>query len=134
VRILEDRPDRFEDQVRAVYGVFFDVAVRRGAVGGALFAHAAGRPDGPVADFVRETVVPRVLGSIGGWLTEEARKGNCRELPRDLMIPLLLGPFALHMLSRSMIERAGGQLPDRATVIDTLTEAFCRGVVPAGQS
>src|SRR5262245_66106899 len=50
-RILEDRPERFEDQVRAVYAVFFDVAVRRGGVGGALFAHAAGRADGTTADF-----------------------------------------------------------------------------------
>ena len=132
-RILADRPERFEDQVRAVYAVFFDVAVRRGAVGGALFAHAAGRPDGPIADFVRDTIVPRVLASIGGWLKEEVRKGNCRELPQDLMIPLLLGPFALHMLSRSMIERAGRELPDRATVVDTMTEAFCRGVMPTGQ-
>jgi len=130
-RILDNRPERFEDQVRAVYGVFFDVAVRRGAVGGALFAHAVGSPDGPIADFVRETIVPRVLKSIGGWLTEEARKGNCRELPQDLVVPLLLGPFALHMLSRTMIERAGGEPPDRATVIDTMTEVFCRGVTAA---
>src|SRR5215472_13431403 len=130
---LEEVARRAGCALTSVYAVFFDVAVRRGAVGGALFAHAAGRPDGPIADFVRDTIVPRVLASIGGWLKEEVRKGNCRELPQDLMIPLLLGPFALHMLSRSMIERAGRELPDRATVVDTMTEAFCRGVMPAGQ-
>jgi len=32
-----------------------------------------------------------------------------------------------------MIERAGGELPDRATVLETMTEAFCRGVMPAGR-
>jgi len=83
-RVLEKRPQRSDDQVRAVYEASYDVAIRRSAVGPALLASILGRPEGPIGAIARRTVMPSVLEHIGGWLVEEAGKGNCRELPPSL--------------------------------------------------
>jgi AcrR family transcriptional regulator len=132
-RVLAERPERFEDQVTAVYTTLFDGVVRRRGVAGALLADVFGRPDGPIAAFAQRTVVPRILARLGAWLDEESRRGSCRTLPAELSVPTLVGPLWAHLALRVAIEWGGGDPPDRELVIRTLAEAFCAAVrAPAG--
>lgn len=125
------RPERFEDQVREVYEAVFDVAMRRRAVLAALISNVLGRPSGPISQFAQRSAIPRILGRIGTWLSEEAAKGNCRALPVTIAAPLLLGPALAHVGARTVLEHQGEIIPPPVdTVIDTLTGAFCRAMRP----
>jgi AcrR family transcriptional regulator len=127
-RILGDRPRQFEDQVRAVYTAFYDAAVQRPALISALVADVLGRPGGPMAGVARRRGVPMALQDLGGWLAEEASKGHCRRLAPALAVPMLLGPLALHLLTRPLLADAGLEVPDRSAAIEAMTTTFCRGM------
>lgn len=126
----QPRPGGFEEQVRSVYEAFFDIALRRRAMLGALISNVLGQPSGPVSRFAQGTALPHVLAELGAWLAEEAAKGNCRELPVPVSIPLLIGPVVSHLAIRTAIERDRSDLPALEEVIDELTHAFCRAVAP----
>lgn len=124
------RPAGFEEQVRGVYEAFFEIAQRRRALFAALTSNVLGQPSGPISRFVQATALPRVLAELGAWLAEEAAKGNCRELPVTVSVPLLVGPMVSHVAIRTVIERDGGEAPALEEVIDEMTYAFCRAVAP----
>jgi hypothetical protein len=70
---------------------------------------------------------PRLLGSLGAWLTAEIQGGRLRDMPLPLLIQQLIAPIAIHMLLRpTMPQIPGMQLPDLETVCDTFTDAFLR--------
>lgn len=128
--LREPRPTGFDEQVRGVYQAFFDIALRRRALLGALISNVLGQPSGPIARFAEGTALPRVLADLGAWLAEEAAKGNCQELPVTVSVPLLVGPVVSHLAIRAAIERDGGDAPALEQVIDEMTLAFCRAVAP----
>jgi AcrR family transcriptional regulator len=128
--LTEDRPEAFEEQVRRVYEELLEVATRRRALLGALVSNVLGRPSGPIAGFAQRTAFPRLQGQLGGWLTEEAARGNCRPLPVTSALPLLIGPLLSHLVVATLVERDGGALPSREAVVEELTLAFCRAVAP----
>jgi AcrR family transcriptional regulator len=120
--------ETFEAGVRAVYTAVFDALESDQGVMEALVAEALARPSGDVMRLARERIIPRILATVGCWLTAEIEAGRCIRLPFSLLLPQLIAPVAVHMLARRRLVAAGVQVPDRQTVVDTVAGTFCRAV------
>ena len=77
------------------------------------------------AQLFRDRILPRITANIGGWLTDQIDAGHCADLPLSLLVPLLISPISVHLITRGRLTAAGASVPDRQTVIDVMTAAFC---------
>jgi AcrR family transcriptional regulator len=131
VQLMADHPEMFtdfENGVRAIYTVVFDTV--NGQQGGtgvleALIAEMLAKPNGVGAQLFRDRILPRITANIGGWLTDQIDAGRCADLPLSLLVPLLISPISVHLITRGRLTAAGASVPDRQTVIDVMTAAFC---------
>ena len=126
-RLLTTPPATFRDSVRAIYCLLFDAVAAEPRLFGALLADALARPDGPGAALICDTVRPRVLGSVGRWLSGEVAAGRCRPLPLPMLVQFLGAPMALHAATRELV--AGlrpADLRSREETIELFTDAYCR--------
>jgi hypothetical protein len=97
-------------------------------------AEALARPDSPAIQNLLGHNAPRLLATLGGWLTNEVQAGRIRDLPLPLLIQQLVAPIAVHMLVRPAVPQLPGlELPDLETVCDTFTDAFLRAVTTTGR-
>lgn len=111
--------------VRRLYGMITDTLGREPRVAPALLAEALARPDSPAIQNLLSHNAPRLLASIGAWLTSQIAAGRIRDWPLALLIQLLIAPVAVHMLIRPAAPDIPGlELPNLDTVCDVLTEAF----------
>ena len=122
--------------VRRLYGMIAHTLDREPRVAPALLAEALARPDSPAVQNLLRHNAPRLLASIGAWLTQEIQAGRIRDLPLPLLIQQLIAPITIHMLLRpAALPVPGLELPDLDTACDTFTDAFLRAAAirPAGQ-
>lgn len=120
--------------MRRLYGLIAETLDREPRVAPALLAEALARPDSPAIQNLLRHNAPRLLGSIGGWLTNEVRAGRIRDLPLPLLIQQLIAPIAVHLLVRPAVpELQGLELPDLDTVCDTFTDTFLQGAAAAAR-
>jgi AcrR family transcriptional regulator len=124
----ERRFATLEDAVRAVYTAVFDALAADAGVIEALLAEALAKPGGLAMGLARERIVPRLVRTVGAWLTAEIEAGRCRDLPLPLLMPQLIAPIGFHVIVRKRLQAAGVAVPDREAVIETMTGAFCRAV------
>jgi len=118
-----------EQGLRAIYGTILDTALARPGLLAAVVADVAFRPDGPTAEYVRGTYLPRVTGVILPWLEDLVRSGEIRPLPIPLLVQLLVGPIGAHVFLGPVLARTTGlQPPSREEVSDGLIDAFMRAV------
>lgn len=123
-----DHPD-LATTVRRLYGMITDTLGREPRVAPALLAEALARPDSPAIQNLLSHNAPRLLASIGAWLTSQIDAGRIRDWPLALLIQLLIAPVAVHMLMRPAAPDIPGlELPNLGTVCDVLTEAFVSAV------
>ena len=115
----------FESGVCAIYTAVFDSVADDTAVLQALFAEILAKPNGIGTQFFRERILPRIASTVGAWLDEQISAGRCVNLPLELLIPLLIAPISVHLLARPRLIAAGQAVPDRHTVIEAMTSAFC---------
>ena len=130
-RLLSQHPEwfiDFETGVRAIYTVVFDTVVDDTAVLEALFAETLGKPNGMGMQLFRDEILPRITATVGAWLGRQIDAGHCADVPLALLIPLLISPISVHLLARNRLAAAGASVPDRDTVIDVMTAAFCGSV------
>jgi AcrR family transcriptional regulator len=120
-----DRFDELESGVRAIYTAVYDTVADDTAVLQALFAEVLAKPNGTAMQFFRDRVLPRIASTVGAWLNRQISAGQCADLPLSLLIPLLIAPISVHMLARHPLTAAGQPVPDRHTVIEAMTAAFC---------
>ena len=120
--------DDVESGVRAIYTAVFDSVADDTAVLQALFAEILAKPNGIGMQFFRERILPRITSTVGGWLNDQIRAGRCADLPLTLLIPLLIAPISVHLLARNRLTAAGQAVPERRTVIEAMTSAFCGAV------
>ena len=129
-RVLRDRPAGFEDTVRLVYTTFFDALTADLGAVEALLAEALARPDGPVMDLAGRLLLPRITTTVGRWLGGAIETGQCRDVQISMLLPLFVAPLGAHVVARKRLLAAGAPVPERETVIETMTAAFCRAVAP----
>ena len=102
---------------------------REPRVAPALLAEAFARPDSPAVQNLLRHNAPRLLASIGAWLTRHVDNNCVRDLPLALLIQQLLTPVVIHMLLRpAMPNLPGVELPDVETVCVTFADNFVRAV------
>lgn len=103
-RLTAGPPASLQDTVRGVYQAMVTAFTREPRVFPAILADVFSRPDGPAAPIL-ERYFPRMLGSVGAWLTAEVNAGRIRPLPLPLLVQQLLGPLAMHLLLRPALAR-----------------------------
>jgi AcrR family transcriptional regulator len=126
--LLTTDPDStadFESGVQAIYTAVFDSVADDTAVLQAMFAEILAKPNGVGTQFFRDRILPRIASTVGAWLTEQIHAGRCADLPLTLLIPLFIAPISVHLLARPRLIAAGQAVPDRHTVIEAMTSAFC---------
>lgn len=115
--------------VRRLYGLIVHTLDREPRVAPALLAETLARPGSPAIQNLLGHNAPRILASLGGWLTNEIQAGRIRDLPLSLLIQQLIAPIAVHMLVRPAVPQLPGlELPDLDNVCDTFTDTFLRAV------
>lgn len=120
--------------VRQLYGLIAHTLNHEPRVAPALLAEALARPDSPAIQNLLGHNAPRLLATLGAWLTAEIQAGRIRELPLPLLIQQLVAPIAVHMLVRPAVSRlAGLEVPDLDTVCDTFTDTFVRAVAASAR-
>lgn len=121
--------------VRRLYGLIAHTLATEPRVAPALLAEALARPDSPAIQHLLGHNAPRLLNSLGSWLTGEISSGRIREIPLPLLIQQLIAPIAIHMLVRPTTAAIPGiELPDLDTVCDVFTETFLRAVTPTSHA
>jgi AcrR family transcriptional regulator len=128
-RLAAEPPASLEDTARGVYQAMVTSFSQEPRVAPALLADLFGRPDGP-ASRIFQQYFPRLLDSLGAWLTAEVRAGRIRSLPLPLLLQQMIGPLAVHMLFRPALTRElGRDLPSVEETCAVFTDAFLRAVV-----
>lgn len=113
--------------VRRLYVMITHTLDREPRVAPALLAEALARPDSPAIQNLLGHNAPRLLASLGAWLTGEIQAGRIRDVPLPLLLQLLIAPVSVHMLLRAAVPQVPGlDLPDLDTTCDTFAEAFLR--------
>jgi hypothetical protein len=76
-----------------------------------------------------KAMVPRTSKSLWALLSPHIEAGRLQPLPFPLLVQLLLGPIATHMLLRPTLETTlGAELPSVDEIADTLSGAYLRAV------
>ncbi len=115
--------------VRRLYGMIVHTLAAEPRVAPALLAEALARPESPAIQNLLSHNAPRLLASIGAWLTAEIEAGHIREMPLVVLLQLLIAPVSVHMLTRPTMGRIPGiELPDLDGVCDIFAGAFLRAV------
>jgi AcrR family transcriptional regulator len=119
--------------VRALYGLITDTLTREPRVAAAMLAEALARPGSPAIQNLLGHNAPRILASLGGWLSGEIAAGRIRDdVALPLLIQQLIAPIAVHLLIRPAFPTLPGlELPDLDTVCDSFTDTFIRAAAPA---
>ncbi|MDF5752806.1 TetR/AcrR family transcriptional regulator [Spongiactinospora sp. TRM90649] len=124
--LAADPPERIQDMVHAVYTALAEAFDREPRVLPAIFGDLFTRPDGTAARMLKANL-PRMLDSLGAVLNAQIHAGRLRPLPLPLLIQLMIGPMAGHMLLRPVLQDAlGDGLPPVRDVTQVFAEAFLR--------
>lgn len=127
-RLTAEPPASLEETVRGVYHAIVTSFSQEPRVAPAMLADLFSRPDGPGGRIFQQ-YFPRLLDSVGVWLTAEVRAGRIRSLPLPLLLQQMIGPLAVHMLLRPALTRElGRDLPSVEETCAVFADAFLRAV------
>jgi AcrR family transcriptional regulator len=123
-------PERVEEMVHAVYVALAEAFAREPRVLPAIFGDLLARPDGTAAQMLKGNL-PRMFASLGILLSTQIQAGRLRPLPLPLLIQLMIGPMAGHMLLRPVLQDAlGNVLPPVDEAARAFAAAFIRATAP----
>lgn len=127
-RLIADPPTDLRATVRAIHRAIVTSLGREPRVTPALLADLFSRPDGPASRLFQQ-FFPRLRGSVGAWLSGHVAAGRLRPLPLPLLLQLLFGPLAVHMLFRpAWAQQLGPELPAVDAACEVFVDAFLRAV------
>lgn len=127
--VLAGPREDFPSTVRTIYRLLVDTLNREPRVLPAMIADALARPGDPAVQALSRHVVPRILGGLGQWLTDEIAAGHVRNLPPLLLTRQLMGPLLIHFLLRPTVELLPGtDLPTTDEAIEFFVQSFLRAV------
>lgn len=119
--------DDLRSAIRELYGIIAHTLDEQPRVAPAVLAEALARPDSPAVQNLLGHSTPRVLASLGAWLTGQITAGRIRDdIPLPLLIQQLILPMSGHMLMRPALPAM--EMPDLDTVCDVFTDTFVRAV------
>ena len=121
-----------DDDLRVTVGRIYRVAaealMREPRVVPAMLADAISHPaTAPHGLFGH--AVPRMLATIGPWLSAEVAAGRIRDLPLPVLIQQMIAPIAMHTMLRPTLESVPViQLPPLAECVEMFADAFVKAV------
>ncbi|WP_063043355.1 TetR/AcrR family transcriptional regulator [Nocardia pseudovaccinii] len=123
-----DEHATFEVTVHRIYRVITETFSKRPRVMPAMLAEMMARPtDRTVSTLIQHTG-PRMLASLGGWLSDQIASGNIRDLPLPVLMQQMIAPVILHACLRPAAGSAGFDLPDPEESCAIFADAFLLGV------
>jgi AcrR family transcriptional regulator len=126
--LATDPPDDLTELVREVHHTIITAFAHEPRVLPAIFADACGRPDGPGKQML-EAMIPRMAASLHTLFATHLAAGRLRPMPFPMLVQLLLGPIATHMLLRPTLEAAAAaEVPSVEEITETLADAYLRAV------
>ncbi|KJK59424.1 TetR/AcrR family transcriptional regulator [Saccharothrix sp. ST-888] len=126
--LAADPPERLEDTVRALHRSFVASFSREPRIVPAVLGDLLSRPDGPAARMMAANF-PRLLDGLNRLLLPHIEAGRLRPLPLPVLMQLLLGPMAMHLLVRPVLAPAlGPALPSVEETAELFTESYLRAV------
>jgi len=126
--LAADPPEELCALVRGVHRAIVTAFWREPRVLPAIFADACGRPSGP-GHAVLEAMVPRLTESLRALLSPHIAAGRLQPLPLPVLVHLLLGPIATHVLLRPTLEATQREgLPSVDEITEALADAYLRAV------
>lgn len=127
-------PARLEDTVKGIYRALSAAFDRRPRVLPAVFADLFSRPDGPGSQMLRANF-PRLLRGAETLLMPAVRAGRLQEMPLPLLMQLLVGPLAMHILLRPTLESLlGPGMPTLEETCEVFAGAFLRAAGVPGST
>ncbi|WP_017624657.1 TetR/AcrR family transcriptional regulator [Nocardiopsis chromatogenes] len=131
-RLAAAPPADLEGTVRALHTALVEAFQRRPRVMPALLADTASRPDGPGSAMFRAGF-PRLVAAMGGLLLPHVRAGRVVPMPLPLLIQQILGPVAVHLMLRPVLEiREEAALPPLEEACEVLADACLRAIAVPG--
>lgn len=126
--LIDDPPASLEKTVHAVYHAIITAFSRKPVVVPAILADLFSRSDGP-AEQLFQRYFPRLMNSLGAWLSAEVRAGRIRPQPLPLLLQQLISPLVVHMLLRpAMARELGAELPSVQQTCEVFADNFLRAV------
>ncbi|WP_100482321.1 TetR/AcrR family transcriptional regulator [Mycobacteroides abscessus] len=118
-----------EEKLHRIYQRLVQAFSQKPRVMPAMYAEIMARPFDPSVRKLIEHNAPRMLGSVGLWLSGEIAAGRIRDLPVTVLTQQLLAPVVMHTALRPAAEGVLGlELPDIQEVCKIFADAFLHGV------
>jgi len=125
----------FASTVRHIYRQLARAFSREPRITPALLAESLARPNSPAIRSIVRHNAPRLLTSLGRWLSDEIEAGRIRDLPLPVLLHQFAGPLAFHLLFRPVSDDAAENvetviidLPSLDQACDLFADAFLRAV------
>jgi AcrR family transcriptional regulator len=127
VAIVEGADDLpFEDVVRRIVDVFLEFFQAHGDFFTAIISEIQSNEE--LGAVFQRSVAQPLLVVVGGYLMRRTADAGFRQVHPVLALQSLLGPFALHVLIRPVLETKLGLQIDLSEVKDTLIGNFLDGI------
>jgi AcrR family transcriptional regulator len=121
--------DGLTETVRAINRFLAQLYLQEPRVLAAVLGETLARPAGPRAGVLAEHGALRMIAVLKRWLDGEVAAGRIRDLPRALLIQLLISPVSVHAIMRpGLANYPQVSLPDLDDSCDVLADAFVRAV------
>jgi AcrR family transcriptional regulator len=126
---ISDPHADLSDTVHRIYRLMAAAYSREPRVTPAMLAEALARPTEAAVQALAQHTAPRMLASVGQWLTDEIAAGRIRDLPLPLLIQQMLAPIMMYTLLRPVL----GSVPEVETpevdeACTLFADAFLRAV------
>jgi AcrR family transcriptional regulator len=115
----------FEEVMRQIFDALLRFVDQHGAFFRAIISEIQTNPE--LGAVFQRNVAGPLIRVLGGYLTSQMARGGFRPVPPILVLQALIGPLAVHMLTRSLLQQMGIQL-DLAEVRDALLGIYLDGI------
>ena len=114
--------------VGKVYRVAAEALMREPRVVPAMLAEAISHP-ATASHGLFGLAVPRMLATIGPWLTAEVAAGRIQDLPLPVLVQQMIAPIAMHTMLRPTLESVPViELPPLTDCVEMFADSFVKAV------
>lgn len=115
----------FEEVMQQIFDALLRFIDQHGGFFRAIISEIQTNPE--LGTVFQRNVAGPLIQVVGGYLTSQMARGGVRPLPPILLLQAVMGPLAVHMLTRSLVQQMGIQL-DLAEVRDAFLGIFLDGI------
>jgi len=127
-KVIADPGTDLSETVHRIFRLLAETFSREPRVAPAIFAEVLARPTGPLVQALTQYTAPRMLATLGRWLTAEIAAGRIRDIPVPLLFHQMIAPIAMHAMMRPAVENLPEvDLPELHDACAVFADAFLLG-------